>query len=448
MPSVTGTTIANLGSSLTGTTVDLENDLLAIVDVSDTASAPTGKTKKITAGNLIASMSFVNVKTHGAACDGVTDDTAAVNAGNTAAVSAGVPLYFPGPCLVTSPIALTSAHNNLKWIAFGKELGGLIKGFNGDLVTVTGTQNFEAHNMHFDGQHGTFTGKGFVFSGTAHYPKFPGCFFEAFTDSHIEFGADSGYDFKAPGARFLLGSGQTNPRCIHVNGPDLGATHRHFVDCSLDGHYDFDGAQATQVTGGRFNTIETDADTSVLEVCGASWAASSAITINADNVTVTGCRVANSVTFSSGSSGAFIGNQQTSGTITDSSAAGNWTILHHEGGSSAYKIGPHFLDINASSSHEIQSARTTGNVGDANHTFNPGEANVILYQSAITAERTVTLSTTNARVGTRVRVVRQSAATGAFNVVVGSFNLTAEKQWIELTYDGSAYQITGYGTLP
>lgn len=68
--------------------------------------------------------------------------------------------------------------------------------------------------------------------------------------------------------------------------------------------------------------------------------------------------------------------------------------------------------------------------------------------AAITANRTVTLSSTGAAPGTKFRFVRSSAATGAFNWDIGGLKtLTAASTWCEVEWDGSAYVLTGNGSL-
>jgi len=68
--------------------------------------------------------------------------------------------------------------------------------------------------------------------------------------------------------------------------------------------------------------------------------------------------------------------------------------------------------------------------------------------AAITANRTVTLSSTGAVLGTKFRFVRSSAATGAFNWDIGGLKtLTAASTWCEVEWDGSAYVLTGNGSL-
>jgi hypothetical protein len=88
-------------------------------------------------------------------------------------------------------------------------------------------------------------------------------------------------------------------------------------------------------------------------------------------------------------------------------------------------------------------------VGDADATITPlSSRNVQYFNTALTTNRTVTLSTTGAYNGLRFRVVRTAAATGASTIDVGGLKtLTAAGQWCEVVYNGSAYVLIGYGTL-
>lgn len=71
------------------------------------------------------------------------------------------------------------------------------------------------------------------------------------------------------------------------------------------------------------------------------------------------------------------------------------------------------------------------------------------WNTAITADRAVTLSTTGAHNGAKWHIVRTAAATGAFNLNVGTGPLKAltAGQWCEVTFDGSAWILTAFGSL-
>ena len=95
-------------------------------------------------------------------------------------------------------------------------------------------------------------------------------------------------------------------------------------------------------------------------------------------------------------------------------------------------------------------AKTLVDAGDANFSFSLGKETTVIYATPITALRSVTLSTTNALNGDRMRVVRASSCTGAFNINVGTGPLkalTAAGQWCDVEYNGAAWVLIGYGTL-
>lgn len=75
---------------------------------------------------------------------------------------------------------------------------------------------------------------------------------------------------------------------------------------------------------------------------------------------------------------------------------------------------------------------------------------IVRATTAITADRTLTLSQTNARRGQSVRVVR--TATGAFNLTVwngatGALKAMPVSSWADYAFDGSNWVLTGYGAL-
>ena len=65
----------------------------------------------------------------------------------------------------------------------------------------------------------------------------------------------------------------------------------------------------------------------------------------------------------------------------------------------------------------------------------------------ITANRTVTLSTTLAQRGTQAFFTRTAASTGAFNWDIGGLKNLAAGQWCEVGYDGSAWVLLQFGSL-
>ena len=68
-----------------------------------------------------------------------------------------------------------------------------------------------------------------------------------------------------------------------------------------------------------------------------------------------------------------------------------------------------------------------------------------LFTGTMTADKSVTLSTTGALIGLCYRITR--TATGAFNLNVGGLRALAFNTWGEFTYDGAAYYLSAYGAL-
>ena len=77
------------------------------------------------------------------------------------------------------------------------------------------------------------------------------------------------------------------------------------------------------------------------------------------------------------------------------------------------------------------------------------DKSVLLYNAPITADRAVALTVAGAYAGMSWRIVRQAAATGAFNVNVGTGPLKALGigDWCDVTFDGTAWVLTAFGAL-
>lgn len=88
-------------------------------------------------------------------------------------------------------------------------------------------------------------------------------------------------------------------------------------------------------------------------------------------------------------------------------------------------------------------------ITDAAKTLTANSASTQICNVPITANRTITLPT-NVAAGTTFRVVRTSAATGAFALNVGSGPvkaLSTAGTFADVEYNGTAWVLTGGGTL-
>lgn len=100
---------------------------------------------------------------------------------------------------------------------------------------------------------------------------------------------------------------------------------------------------------------------------------------------------------------------------------------------------------------ELVDAITVDN-GDASATLTWGSSTPVQrWNTALTANRTVTLSTSNAKEGAHFTVIRGAGATGNFTLAVGSLvTLRAPGEWCQVRYDAgtSAWIMEEYGFLP
>lgn len=88
------------------------------------------------------------------------------------------------------------------------------------------------------------------------------------------------------------------------------------------------------------------------------------------------------------------------------------------------------------------------NAGDNDATLTVGSSfPTNIWRSPLTANRTITLSTTNAFSGAKFRINRTTGATGAFALDVGGLKSLSAGQWCDVEWDGSAWVVTAFGSL-
>jgi hypothetical protein len=86
--------------------------------------------------------------------------------------------------------------------------------------------------------------------------------------------------------------------------------------------------------------------------------------------------------------------------------------------------------------------------GDANVTLQAGlDAPEQRFATVLTANRTVTLSSTDAWNGAQFRITRTGL--GAFTLDVGGLKVipAGTAAFVDVEYDGNAWRLTAYGTL-
>ena len=91
--------------------------------------------------------------------------------------------------------------------------------------------------------------------------------------------------------------------------------------------------------------------------------------------------------------------------------------------------------------------RVSADNGDAAVTLTPGQsAPTQRWATTLTADRAVTLSTSS-WTGAKFRIVRTGGGAFNLNVGTGPLKALAANTWADVEFDGSAWVLTGYGSL-
>jgi len=394
----------------------------------------------------------VNVLWFGAIGNGVADDTAAENAALLfCSVSANKTLYYSaGTYLRTAAYAFTAAYAGIKLQGAGKGLAIVKMGYAGNLGTVVTCPHLSASGIVFDGSCATYpANKGFVFSGASNFPEFDDTvLFSQFADSAIEFGADSG--FRAKVSPIIFTTGVSDYRAIHCTGTDTTAMFRDLSRLSANGSVQLTGTLDTEFVGGFCTRVLISSTASITKVIGVVWGSGAVpIVIDGQNTLVIGCRLAQAVTLNAGMSGSFVGNVQTVVGFTDNTVIGNTLVLHHPPAADFELYGKHKIGVSTPTA-EFQ-LNVLQSMGDVDYAWSVAarSPSFVTAGTSLTANRSMTLSTTGARPGMTLRVIRNGGNTGGpWTLAIGSTGKSLSTlQWCDVFYNGSFWLVTASGTL-
>lgn len=409
--------------------------------------------------------SFFNLQDFGPIDKTGNTDTVAVFRAAALAVNAagGGNLYLPAGTfrLDSDPFAGIAFVAPCRIVGAGMQATILKKGFNGAWFTFGINFGFFLRWEHltFDGQHDAGRmGAGFVYTGQAggagnDYHSYFRCRFLAI-ESHFSIGQDAAYalsllDCEAYPSAAQQGTGSYSFFAPTADDTGGNARHRRITHCLIPlGIVDISGMQDVYMATSGIKRLHTSATTSEYYIAACLLGNSDGAHPVSGAGTITACRFAGDVVLDASFVGAFVGNFQSAGTFTDNTVAGNATIFHHPLGSSLHVLGQRqSIRINSSFQSTII-VGAAGNVGDADVTLTAGSNfPTIRYATTLTANRTVTLSTTGARNGDKFRVSRTGL--GAFTLDVGGLKTipSATAAFVDVEYDGTAWRLTGYGTL-
>lgn len=218
-----------------------------------------------------------------------------------------------------------------------------------------------------------------------------------------------------------------------------------FKNCGLDGDAVIQvvHAQGVTVSGCTIND-----STSSVDGVSLSDVADFAVTGNVIRLTNSGgCRGVRCLTTCA--DGAISGNEVDTGASGVGVDLANTVTNVTVGNDNHLRGCPTPLALGTGAGHKLaQVNEVSTNRGDASVTLLHYSEQTQLFDTPLTATRTVTLPVGNVK--QRFRVVRSANATGAFNLNVGTGPLkalTAAGQWCDVEADGTNYRLTAAGTL-
>ncbi len=161
------------------------------------------------------------------------------------------------------------------------------------------------------------------------------------------------------------------------------------------------------------------------------------------------------VTLTNGATNYIVAARAT-GAVTVSTTATEWNDptafarLHQvvTAGGVATSVTDHRAGLWGSHGPAQRPPRVSADRGDTSQTLTAGtDAPTQRWATTLTADRAITLSTTGAVNGDRFRIVRTGL--GAFTLDVGGLKTipSATAAWVDVEFDGTAWRLTGYGTL-
>lgn len=389
-----------------------------------------------------------NLADFGADLTGATAaDTAMASA--IAAAGAGGEVVIPPGAILRSEVPILANVARQRW-TFGAG-SMIVKAHTGNGIVISASA-FEAHHLHVEAattESATYAqGRGVYYSGSGTDDSTLIRPVILNIDVCLEWAADAGKrcNLVVPHFEPYTTTAGSEGAILKTNA-DTGAMQREVVGINGSGVVDVSGALGMSFSGGSIRRpVDSSASFAVRWMGTLFGSLGTPITVNGTTCVLDGVRVAGNLTLSS----TFTGKCDiilTDGVFTNNSNANTSRVYVRPLAENYELLGRHRLMTGSTSPSLIRTARRVS-PGDAAYTFTPVDGvNQITYSAPITADRTVTLSATNALDGCSGRVTRKSTATGAFNVSVGGLKNLAAGEWADFQYDNfGGYEITAFGS--
>lgn len=257
-------------------------------------ASPTGSPAVIPS----AATATADVRQHGAAGDGATDDTAAFETALRQSPYLFVP---PGRYVLTRTLVIPEG---TRVVGGGKYNTHLVHAHNGDLAHLSAQCSLA--ELTLDGQGRKFSGRGLVISGSDGKQSLQGVAVVDFRDYCIDFEtAEAGSQFRASQidvARVDAATG-TGRFAIHVAGQrQLASTPRSFIQLETQGQcaIDFGGSNDTYVTASTLGDLRFTPESRGVNITTSRLLNQTALTIDGHGITIVGCDIAPQLTLAPG----------------------------------------------------------------------------------------------------------------------------------------------------
>lgn len=233
---------------------------------------------------------FVSVLDFGADSTGGTDSRTAFQNALNASTSVYVP---PGTYLINSAFTIPA---NTKLFGAGRGSSKLLHNFNGDMITMADESSLS--HIWIDGQGGTYSGKGLLFTSTDGKQNIFNCRITNFSDACLYYFATAGSQSSVVDliASRSNGASGSNNHAIIIQGTgseSVGAVPRKFVNIETEGtcSFSFGSSNETFISSSFLGDLHFSANSRATLITNSRIANQTNLAIRGANHAIIGCNI-------------------------------------------------------------------------------------------------------------------------------------------------------------